>query len=299
MTIKVERAVNCGNRLGEGALWDARRGLLWWVDVPMPSRLHALDPAGGAVSAYNMPEMVMSVRACADGKSLIVACHSGIGRFDVASGTFSHLLDPEPHKPYNRSNDGGTDPRGRFWFGTMQNNLAPDGSDVALISNAGTLFRLDPDLKLTGFETDIGVPNTVCWSPDGRTMYFCDTMSGVISAYDFDLDEGVPTNKRPFAKFDRGVPDGSTVDAEGCLWNARWDGGCVVRFTPKGEVDLVVEIPVAKVTSCAFGGAALDRLFITTSRHGMRAPDVAAAPQSGDVFVCTPGVKGLVAPEFD
>ncbi|MDP1730499.1 MAG: SMP-30/gluconolactonase/LRE family protein [Devosia sp.] len=298
MSIAVSIAVACANVLGEGACWDAAGGRLWWVDVPLPSRLHRLDPASGAVHHHDMPEMITGIRATKDGNGLIVACHSGISRFDFSSGRLTHLLDPEPQKPYNRSNDAGTDARGRFWFGTMQNNIAPNGAGIDLVSAAGTLFRLDPDMKLTAAESGIWISNTICWSPDNRTMYFCDTASGVISAYDFDLDDGVITNKRPFAGFDRGVPDGSCVDADGCLWNARWDGGCVVRFTPDGKVDTVVELPVAKATSCAFGGPGLEDLYVTTARYGMSEGDLAAAPDSGHLFVCRPGAKGLVAPAF-
>ena len=298
MSVTVSVAVPSADVLGEGAYWDAERGLLWWVDVPQPSRLSSLDPASGAVRHYAMPEMITSVRALKDGTGLIVACHSGISRFDFRTGKLTHLLDPEPQQPYNRSNDGGTDARGRFWFGTMQNNVAPNGAGIDLIAAAGTLYRLDPDLTLTPFETGIWISNTICWSPDNRTMYFCDTASGVISAYDFDLDDGIVSNKRDFAKFDRGAPDGSTVDAEGCLWNARWDGGCVVRFTPRGEVDRVIDLPVAKVTSCAFAGPDLSDLYITTARYGMSEADRAGAPESGHLFVCRPGVKGIVAPAF-
>lgn len=298
MGIEASTAVACRNRLGEGSYWDARRSLLWWLDVPLPSKLFSLDPATGVVKTYDMPEMVTSVRAKKDGTGLIVACHSGISSFDYETGKLTHVLRPEPQKPYNRSNDGGTDARGRFWFGTMQNNIQPNGAPIDLVEGAGTLYRLDPDLTLTPFETGIWVSNTVCWSPDNRTMYFCDTASGIISAYDFDLDDGVIGNKRPFAKFDRGAPDGSCVDAEGCLWNARWDGGCVVRFTPRGEVDTVIDLPVAKVTSCAFAGPDLTDLYITTATYGMSEADFAAAPESGNLFVCRPGAKGLAAPEF-
>lgn len=298
MGIEASTAVACRNRLGEGSYWDARRSLLWWLDVPLPSKLFSLDPATGVVKTYDMPEMVTSVRAKKDGTGLIVACHSGISSFDYETGKLTRVLRPEPQKPYNRSNDGGTDARGRFWFGTMQNNIQPNGAPIDLVEGAGTLYRLDPDLTLTPFETGIWVSNTVCWSPDNRTMYFCDTASGIISAYDFDLDDGVIGNKRPFAKFDRGAPDGSCVDAEGCLWNARWDGGCVVRFTPRGEVDTVIDLPVAKVTSCAFAGPDLTDLYITTATYGMSEADFAAAPESGNLFVCRPGAKGLAAPEF-
>lgn len=298
MAISVSTAVPCGNVLGEGAFWDGRRGLLWWLDVPLPSKLHSLEPGSGKVTTYDMPQMIMSVRAKKDGTGLIVATHSGVSSFDYATGTLTHLSNPDPSKPYNRSNDGGTDARGRFWFGTMQNNLAPNGAGMDLIEGSGTLYRLDPDMKLSAHETGIWISNTVCWSPDSRTMYFCDTASGVISAYDFDLDDGVISNKRAFATFDRGVPDGSTVDAEGCLWNARWGGNCVVRFNPHGEVDRVLEIPVEKVTSCAFGGADLGDLYITTARYGMSEEEFKAAPESGNLFVCRPGAKGLEAPDF-
>jgi L-arabinonolactonase len=298
MSIEVSTAVACHNVLGEGSYWDAKRELLWWLDVPMPSRLQSLDPASGETRSYEMPEMITSMRAKRDGSGLIVACHSGISSFDYASGKLTHLLNPDPQKPYNRSNDGGTDARGRFWFGTMQNNIAPNGAGIDLVEASGTLYRLDPDMTLTACETGVWISNTVCWSPDNRTMYFCDTASKVISAYDFDLDDGVISNKRPFAQLDRGAPDGSCVDADGCLWNARWDGGCVVRFNPRGEVDRVIEMPVNKVTSCAFAGPELDQLYITTARYAMSEAEFAAAPHSGNLFVCSPGAKGMLAPEF-
>jgi L-arabinonolactonase len=296
--VSVERAVRCGDKLGESAFWDPRRGRLWWVDIPAPSRLHWLDPVTGETQTFAMPEMVSCVRAARDGETLIAACHSGVARINAATGALTRLFNPEPHKPFNRGNDGATDPRGRFWFGTMQNNVAPDGSDYALIENSGTLYRLDADLTVTAFETSIGVPNSTAFSPDGRTMYFCDTTTGMISAFDYDLDAGLPTRKRDFARFARGWPDGSTVDSEGCLWSTRWDGGCVVRFSPDGEVDQIVELPTSKITSCAFGGPGLELLFITTSRNGMSADEIAAHPEAGDLFVCRPGAKGVAAAEF-
>ncbi len=298
MSIQVSTAVACRNHLGEGAYWDAKRGLLWWLDVPLPSRLFSLNPATGAVLSYDMPEMITAVRAKVDGSGLIVACHSGISSFDYATGKLTHVLRPEPQKPYNRSNDGATDARGRFWFGTMQNNIQPNGAGIDLVEGAGTLYRLDPDMTLTPFETGVWISNTVAWSPDNRTMYFCDTATGIISAYDFDLDDGVVSNKRPFAKFERGHPDGSCVDANGCLWNARWDGACVVRFNPRGEVDTIIEMPTAKVTSCAFAGPGLDELYITTATYGMSDAERDAVPEAGNLFVCRPGVKGLLAHEF-
>ncbi len=240
----------------------------------------------------------MSLRARRGGAGLIVATHSGVSTYDVDTHELTHLASPDPGKPFNRSNDGGTDPRGRFWFGTMQNNIAPNGDPIALAGSTGTLYRLDPDLTITAHEDGIAISNTVCWSPDGRTMYFCDTATGTIFAYDFDAEDGTIGNKRAFATFDRGVPDGSTVDADGCLWNARWDGHCVVRFTPQGEVDLVLEVPVVRPTSVAFGGPDFGDLYITTARYGGTAEEFAEYPQSGNLLVCRPGAKGFAAPEF-
>ena len=298
MSVTVSTAVAAQNVLGEGAFWDAPRQRFWWVDMLMPAKLQMFEPASGRVETYDMPQMVMGVRARRDGTGLIVATHSGVCQFDYATATLTHLLDPEPERPYNRCNDVGTDAKGRFWFGTMQNNVAPDGSPLEIVSGAGSLFRLDPDMTLTAHERGIWVANTVCWSPDNRTMYFADTPSGEISAYDYDLEAGRISKRRPFARFDRGAPDGSTVVADGCLWNARWDGGIVVRFTPRGEVDLVVEVPVARPTSCAFGGPDLGDLYITTARYGVTPAQLAEAPLSGNLLVCRPGAKGLPAPEF-
>jgi sugar lactone lactonase YvrE len=298
MSMSVERAARSGDTLGESAFWDARRGRLWWVDIPPASRLHWLDPSSLETRILPMPEMVSCVRACSDGKTLIAACHTGLARIDAETGAFTRLFDPEPDKPFNRGNDGATDPRGRFWFGTMQNNVSPDGGDYPIVERSGTLFRLEADLQAKAFERGIGVANSTAFSPDGRVMYFCDTMTGIIWAYDYDLDDGIPSSRRDFATFDRGFPDGSTIDADGCLWNARWDGGCVVRFTPEGKVDRTIELPTPKVTSCAFGGPDLEWLFITTSRNGMTVDDIAANPHAGDLYVCRPGVKGAPTAEF-
>ena len=284
--------VDCRNHLGEGAYWDAADGLLWWVDVPMPSKLYALDPANGHVDSYEMPEMIASLCRRARRKGMLIASHGGLQFWDETGG-LQHVLCPEPDKPFNRCNDGAADAKGRFWFGTMQNNIAPNGAPIDLVGACGTLYRLDPDLSLHPMDRDLAISNTVCWSPDQRTMYFCDTATGWISAYDFDVDAGTIANKRPFASFDRGVPDGSTVDAEGGLWNARWDGGCVVRFAPDGSVDRVVEVPCPLVTSCAFGGKDLDTLYITTARYLQDDAALAEAPQSGSLFAVKPGVRGL------
>jgi sugar lactone lactonase YvrE len=294
----VEVAVASGDQLGEGAYFDHEAGCLWWVDIPMPSALHRLDIATGAHQRFVMPQMISAVRAWRGRNELLVACHSGLGMIRRDGSNFNHLLDPEPQRPFNRSNDSGTDSQGRFWFGTMQNNMAPDGSALEIRLSSGALYRVNQDLTVTKHQDNVAVPNSISWSPDGRKFYFCDTMERTIFAHDYDADTGTITGRRPFARFHRGVPDGSCVDADGCLWNARWGGGCVVRFTPDGAVDRVIDVPVARVTSCAFGGPGFETLFITTAWHGATAAQRAAEPLAGHLFALRPGVKGLPAPPF-
>lgn len=289
----VESVVDCRCVLGEGICWDTREGVVWWVDVPMPSSLHRYNPASGAHDTWPMNEMLSSVAVRENGQGLLVASHGGLNFFDPGDGQLLRVLDPEPYKPFNRSNDGAADPRGRYWLGTMQNNITPAGAGMDIVASSGALHRIDPDLSIRLVEPDVGISNTVCWSPDGRLMYFCDTMTGVICVYDFDLDAGAVSNKREFARFDRGHPDGSAVDAAGYLWNARWDGGCVVRFAPTGEVDRVIEVPAAQVTNCTFGGADLSTLFITTARHELTAEQLAQTPLAGNLFALQTGVAGL------
>ncbi len=286
-----EVAVAVGNHIGEGAFWHPDHQKLYWLDAPMPSAVHIFDPASGETETHPMPQIIASMRPWGDG--LLIAAHGGLHRYDLRTRVFDLVLTPEPDLPANRCNDGGTDAAGRFWFGTMQNNISPSGTDIDLVQSSGSLYRLDADLTLTKHDTDIKVSNTVCFSPDSKTFYFCDTLTEVIWNYDFDLASGTPSNRRDFARFDRGFPDGSCVDAEGGLWNARWDGSCVVRFAPDGAVDRVIEVPAARVTSVAFGGEDLDRLYITTARWGLDEAGV-----NGHLFVADPGVRGLPATPF-
>jgi sugar lactone lactonase YvrE len=268
------------------------------VDIPTPSALNRLDLATATHQRFAMPQMISVVCAWRGRNELLVACHSGLGMVGRDGSNFTHLLDPEPDRPFNRSNDSGTDSKGRFWFGTMQNNMAPDGSALEIRASSGALYRVEHGLSVTKQLDNVAVPNSITWSPDGRIFYFCDTLEKTIFAYDYDADTGTITGRRTFALFPRGVPDGSCVDADGCLWNARWGGGCVVRFTPDGKVDRIVEVPVSRVTSCAFGGPAFDTLFITTAWHGADAVGRAAEPLAGHLFMLHPGVKGLPAPPF-
>ena len=203
------------------------------------------------------------------------------------------IVDPEPDKPANRINDGKVDKRGRFVAGSM--DTMEEGPN-------GALYRLDPDLSLHKLDDGIIVSNGPCWSPDGRTFYFADTWSGEIWAYDYDLDTGAVSNRRTFCKVDRsrgGAADGSTVDAEGCLWNAQVYDGKVIRYTPDGKVDRVIDMPVKKVTSVMFGGPNLDVLYVTS----MAKPPLPRFPGDGvlrgSLFaIYDLGIRGVPEPRF-
>lgn len=288
---KVECVFEAKCSLGEGPCWSPREGALYWTDVPA-RRLHRWAPASGEHRIWPMPEMVTSIALRAKG-GLVLASHTGIDFFDPASGRLERFVAPEAGKPKNRSNDGKCDRQGRFWYGTMMNNIAEDGSELPITERSGGLYRIDPDGTVTQFEQGLGIANTFAWSPDDRTMYFGDTMEAIY-AYDFDPATGNVANRRVFARTgQRGYADGSTIDAQGFLWNARWDGGCLIRWAPDGSIDRIVEMPCRRVTSAVFGGPDLETLYVTTVRYGLSEAELAEQPLAGGIFAVDAGVRGL------
>ena len=265
---KVELYNDCKNLLGEGITWSVDQENLYWLDVVIPSKLFQLHLPTNKLSTFIMPEMISSI-SIRSKKDLIIASQYGVYNYNLTSNNFTRLIETEPLLKFNRSNDGASDIKGRFWFGTMQNNLDEEGQDIPITKNSGSLYRLNTDLTLDKIESNLGIPNTFIWNPDNTKFYFTDSMEEIIYSYDFDKESGEITNKTNFATFDRGIPDGSTMDSEGFVWNCRWGGSCVVRFDPLGRVDRVLEVPVENVTNCVFGGKDLKTLFITTARQGL------------------------------
>ena len=295
---EVTCVLDAEDKLGEGVIWDSVEGALWWVDVPRPSAIHRLNLTTGRHSKWVMREMVMSLSKRRDGR-LLVASHHGLNVFDPVDGSLKCVAAPEADRPFNRSNDGATDAAGRFWFGTMRNNIGDDNAYLNVSENSGSLYRVGASLIPVRMEGQIGISNSIAWSPDTKTMYFADTLARTIYAYDFDVELGAISNRRIFSDVtDHGYPDGSCVDAEGYLWNARWEGGCVIRFAPNGSTDRIIEVPASRVTCCAFGGPDLDTLYITTSRLHLTAIELAATPQAGGLFSCRPGVTGQAPNQF-
>ena len=294
---KADLFIDCKDHLGEGILWSKNNQTLYWLDVPMPSKLHSFHMPSNKHETYDMPEMItsMSVRPTGD---LLIASHHGINNFSFEEKKLTKILDLEPQLPNNRCNDGASDAKGRFWVGTMQNNISPEATDIELKESSGNLYCINHDLTFNKFESGIAVSNTIVWSPDNTKFYFTDTFSQTIFSYDFDLEKGQISNKKEFVKYEKGYPDGSTVDIEGGLWSCRWGGSSVVRFDSNGKIDEVIELPVANVTSCTFGGENLDILFITTARWSMTAEQINQNPIAGGLFSVKPGIKGLADNQF-
>ena len=293
----VERPAHLARRdqLGEAPWWDAPTQALWWVDI-VGRRVHRLDHATGEVRQWSVSMHVSAAVPC-EGGGLMLAGPAGLARLDLGSGLETPFARPDPDAG-NRSNECRTDPQGRIWLGTMRNNLAADGAAVAVDRSSGGLFRVEADGRSVRMLEGIGIANTLCWSPDGVRLYFADSLQGVIWSFRYDPEAPVLTDRRVFAAPDAaaGAPDGSAIDAEGFLWNARWGGGRIVRFAPDGRVDRELAAPVRQPTCCAFGGPDLRTLYVTSARqelHGL-APD---SPDGG-LFALDVDVAGLPARRF-
>jgi sugar lactone lactonase YvrE len=276
--------------LGEGPVWDADSGCLYWVDIKAPA-LYRYRPAGGEVRRWSLPEPV-GAAALREGGGLLLALRTGFAFFDPQTGDLERLFDPEPQSPQNRLNDGKCDALGRFWVGSMHE---------AEQDPTGHLYRLDPDLGLERFPMGFVVTNGPDWSGDGRTFYFNDSARRRIHAYDFDMERGRLGERRLFVEVPvgDGYPDGQCIDSEDHLWTAHWDGGRVTRYRPDGTVERVVRLPAPLVTSCCFGGDDLSVLYVTTARAGLTSAALEAAPLSGGLFAVTGlGVKGRPPARF-
>lgn len=275
--------------LGEVPLWCPKDELLYWIDVRRPA-LQAYRPKDRSVRIWPLPEVVGSYCLRRSG-GMVLAMKSGLYSYDLDTRRLERVVDPEPTLPNNRLNDGRCDRQGRFWVGSMN-----DGDRLP----TGTLYSVDADWQCRPTLRGLTIPNSLAWSPDGRTMYFSDTPTLRIMAYDYDPDSGTATRERLFADLSThpGRPDGSTVDADGCLWNAEVRGSRVVRYTPAGRVDRQLLLPVSGVTACAFGGTDLRTLYITTARQRLSETELAAEPLAGALFAVDVGVSGIPETPF-
>jgi sugar lactone lactonase YvrE len=291
--------VDSKDSLGEGCLWDVASQSLWWLDIARPSRIHRFTPATGEHRLWHSDVLLTAMVRRARG-GFILGGEDGLYSFDEVTGAISPFAFPEDTKALgNRFNDGACDPQGRLWIGTMMQNIGPHGEDLDIHADTGKLYRVGMKGKSALMEQAIGVSNGPCWSPDGKTFYFSDSRNHVTFAYDFDPVDGVIGNRRVLNDSkDYGHPDGATVDADGCLWSARWDAACVLRIDPRGRIDRIIPIPATRPTCVCFGGPKLDVMHVTSSSAHQSAEILKRYPLQGGIFCFAPGVSGFEKSHF-
>ncbi|MCW2937818.1 MAG: calcium-binding protein [Actinomycetia bacterium] len=270
--------------LGEGPTWDPAASRLLWVDV-LGCEVRAYDPATGTDALLTATEQHVGAAKPRTGGGLVVNLRDGIGLYEP-DGSFSWLVDLSSEGC--RGNDAAIDAAGNLWAGTMRYDEAPGG---------GALYRITPDGEVVTVLDDVTVSNGTGWSPDGRLMYYVDSPTRLVDVFDTDPDTGLVTGRRTFVDLNSeapALPDGLTVDADGCVWVALWDGGSVRRYTPDGALDRVIEFPAIRTTACAFGGPDLRDLYVTSARVGLPP----GSPSAGSLFVIPDAGQGLPAYSF-
>jgi sugar lactone lactonase YvrE len=275
--------------LGESPVWDEAGRCLYFVDI-LRGHVHRIDIATRASRLCRLDRPVGAV-AVTDAGDLVVAMQGGFARLDPATGVVRPIASVDADLHDIRMNDGKCDAAGRFWAGTMALDERP---------RAGNLYRLDGDGRVHTMLRGVSISNGLDWSDDGRVMYFIDSPTRSVDAFECDPSSGAIANRRTVVRIARGhgVPDGMTLDADGCLWVALWGGGAVHRYTPDGTLDTVVTVPTTYPTSCAFGGSDLQDLFVTTAAIKLSERERGEQPQAGGIFAARPGVAGRRAHRF-
>jgi sugar lactone lactonase YvrE len=284
---KLNNILTARARLAECPVWDSTHKLLYWVDI-YNHRVNQFNSVTEQNIFFDVGDVVGSV-ALAGANRLIIALRHGLAFLDTQSGEVTPIIQVEADMPDNRLNDGKCDPQGRFWFGSM----CPGKTQ-------GSLYRYDPDGSLHLMETGLTISNGLGWSPDQKTFYLADSDQQRIYAYNFDAQTGNLSDRRIFLDLtsESFYPDGLTVDSEGHIWVAMWDGWCVIRFNPQGEEIGRIPLPVQRPSCCTFGGEDLQTLYITTASVGLSEKEIEKSFYSGDLFALPTEITGLPTYDF-
>jgi len=286
---EVTKVLTAKMQIGEGPVWDAKNQRLLWVDI-VGQELNVFNPVDGSNKTYLFPDIVTSATPRRAG-GVLVTLRRSVAFFDPATEKLETIAEVEADMPGNRFNDGKTDRQGRHWAGTM--------GDVDWNHPIGNLYRIGADRQPVKMADKICCSNGIGWSPDDKTMYFCESFAHVIHAYDFDAATGDIANRRPFTTVNtESFPDGLTVDAEGFVWSAQPVFGRIVRYDPAGKMERIIELPVSRGTSVMFGGPALDTLYVTTMRTTLDESQLAEEPLAGCLLAVQPGVRGIAEAPF-
>jgi sugar lactone lactonase YvrE len=280
--MEADLVLAAGAAIAECPVWDPLSGRLLWIDLYDPA-LHRFDPATGSDDVLRLERQIFAVGRRAGG-GYVAACRDGFAAI-AEDGAMSTLAEVEADRPDCRLNDGRCDHRGRFWAGTMADDMR---------AGAGSLYRLDADRRVTRVVSGVGISNGIDWSSDATLMYYVDSHARTVDLLDFDDARGEVENRRTLLRFaeGEGIPDGLTVDVEGFIWLALPRAHALHRYAPDGRLDRAIGFDVRLVTSCGFGGAALDELYVTTGARGLTADERARQAGAGGIFRVRPGVTG-------
>lgn len=286
MVKKPELVLEADAIVGEGPIWDDSSARLVWVDIPN-GHVHLFDPGTGRNKTYAMNQPV-GVAALGRAGILIVACADGFYELELSNGRSTLLAHVEEDLPGSRMNDGACDAAGRLWAGTMSDEAQP---------GVGSLYRFDPDRRVTKMLSNLTISNGIDWSLDNSRMYYIDSATQSVDVFDFDLNAGSMASRRTLIAIPEaeGMPDGLTVDSEGCVWIALWGGGAVRRYSVDGVLMAHYELPVEFVSSCGFGGSEYEELYVTTGRYMLSPEELKTQPGAGSLFRIRPGVQGRPA----
>ena len=287
----IELVVKHSCLLGEGPVWDNQRNSIFWLDI-LNGQIHTFSTVTNEFTSLDVGQMIGCIAVVTNG-NFIAGFKDGIGFIDQHTGKIDLITEPERHLPGNRFNDGKCDPAGRFWAGTMA---------LSEESNAGNLYMVNHYQSIEKKRTGVTISNGLAWSLNGDTMFYIDTPTYKVMAFDFDLKSASITNERIVIEIPEkdGAPDGMTIDSEGMLWIAHWDGWQISRWNPQsGKKISQISLPVAKVTSCTFGGNHFRDLYITTAKVGLSQQELKEQPLAGSLFVIRDcGYQGMPANEF-
>jgi sugar lactone lactonase YvrE len=291
--------VDCRCPLAESPLWSPKQRCLYWLDIALDTRLFEWRPETNQLRTWALRELASGLARARDGE-LIVLSERGLSRFDPDTGVLQRLISAPFAMERIRFNDCGCDSEGRLWTGTMWNDLRGEPVTAGgAADHVGSLCCFHADGAYREIPANFGCPNTFVWSLDERLLYTADSAAGELYAYGFERYAGRLSERRVFAAPENlGIPDGSAMDTQGCLWNARWGGACLARFAPDGRLLEVVRVPAEQVTSCAFGGEDLATLYVTTARRGLDETQLATQPCAGGVFAFDPPVPGRLTHAF-
>ena len=288
-SVRPDIAVDARATLGEGPVWDDQQQRLLWLDI-LPGLVHRADPATGSDDVFRVGKPV-GAASLRGGGGLVLAVEDGFALLDPDWQRLDQVAVIEHAGPRARFNEGKCDPAGRFLAGTMAYDLSP---------GAGSLYRLDPDLAVTRLLEGVTISNGLAWTADGTTLYYIDSPTQGVDAFGYDAGTGRLADRRRVVDIPAaaGLPDGMTIDADGCLWVALYGGSAVHRYAPDGRLDATLSFPVTNITCPVFGGPGFSVLYVTSAREGLDERQLAAQPHAGAVFAADVGTRGLPGLRF-